>query len=120
MINTEIPELKQLLRETYGDFVSFQLALCHVDVIGIYLCKKMEIVIITFRGNLKTGFIYEGGGLTPEQAFRIYQDVPEDINNISEYEERMSGKVSVYRPPKYHYIIEDNNRAKPIKKNTAK
>ena len=115
MTNSELfPLHKEELMKDFG-YISFQLILANVDVIGIRILKSFEMVVITFFKNRKTGFIYEGGNLTAEQVFRVYQDVPEDRNNLAEYEKNLGDKVEVLHPPKHNYVFVTDNTVQPIK-----
>ena len=115
MTKTELfPLHKAEIMKDFG-YISFQLILANVDVIGIRILKSFEIVVITFLKNRKTGFIYEGGNLTGEQVFRVYQDVPEDRNNLAEYEKNLGDKVEVLHPPKHNYVFVTDNTVQPIK-----
>ncbi|UJF29872.1 hypothetical protein L0B70_00320 [Kaistella sp. 97-N-M2] len=110
---TEFPLLKDQLMKDFG-YISFQLALANVDVIGIRIRKSFEVVVITFSKATKTGFIYEGGNLTPEQVFKVFQDVPADRNFLEEYEENMAGKVEVLVPPKRNYVFVSDREVREI------
>lgn len=109
------PLHKEEIMKDFG-YISFQLVLANVDIIGIRILKSYEIVTITFCKNQKTGFIYEGGNLTEEQVFRVYQDVPEDRNNLAEYEKNLGDKVEVLHPPKHNYVFVTDNTVKPLTK----
>lgn len=104
MTNAEFPLMKDQLMKDFG-YLSFQLALVNVDIIGIRILKSYETVIITFRGAHKTGFIYEGGNLKPSQVLRVFQDVPEDRNQLPEYEKSLGDKVEILLPPKDNYVF---------------
>ena len=62
MSKTEFPLLKEQLMKDFG-YISFQLALANVDIIGIRILKSYEIVIITYSKSQKTGFIYKELGV---------------------------------------------------------
>ena len=111
---TEFPLLKEQLMKDFG-YISFQLALANVDIIGIRIVKSYEIVIITYSKSQKTGFIYEEGNLTPEQVHIVYKDVPTDRNELEDFEKRMDGKVEVLHPPKRNYVFVNDREVKEIK-----
>lgn len=116
MIKTELfPLHKAEIMKDFG-YISFQLILANVDVIGIRILKSFEVVVITFLKSQKTGFIYEGGNLSAEQVLRVYQDVPEDRNNLAEYEKNLGDKVEVLHPPKHNYVFVTDNTVKPLDK----
>ena len=115
MTNTQLfPLHKAEIIKEFG-YISFQLILANVDVIGIRILKSYEVVVITFTKNRKTGFIYEGGNLTAEQVFRVFQDVPEDRNKLPEYEENLGDKVEILHPPKHNYVFVNDNTVQPLK-----
>lgn len=114
MIRAELPLMKDQLMKDFG-YLSFQLALVNVDIIGIRIKKSQETVIITFRAAHKTGFIYEGGDLSPEQVFRVFQDVPADRNNLPEYEKNLGEKVEILQPPKNNYVFINDLEIKSLK-----
>lgn len=111
---TEFPLLKEQLMKDFG-YISFQLALANVDIIGIRILKSYEVVIITYSKSIKTGFIYEGGDLTPDQVYIVYKDVPDDRNHLEVYEETMADKVEVLQPPKRNYVFVNDREVKEIK-----
>lgn len=102
--NSAVPPFRSTLKKEFG-YLSFQCVLANVDVIGIRINKNYECVIITYRSAYKTGFIYEGGNLTPEQVFAVFKDAPEDKNNLDEWAEKRKGKVTVLIPPKDNYVF---------------
>ena len=108
------PLHKAEIMKDFG-YISFQLILANVDVIGIRIRKSYEVVGISFVKNRKTGFFYEGGNLTAEQVFRVYQDVPEDRNLLAEYEERLGDKVELLDPPKHNYVFVNDTEVKEYK-----
>ena len=118
-VKSEIPLLKESLMKDFG-YISFQLVLANVDVIGIRINKTWETVIITFRGAMKTGFIYEGGKLSPEQVYWVFSDVPDDRNHLPEYEKRMAEKVEVLIPPKHNYVFVNEREVSEVKFNKGK
>lgn len=106
---TEFPLLKEQLMKDFG-YISFQLALANVDIIGIRIVKSYEVVIITFYKNRKTGFIYEGGNLTNDQVFQVFQDVPEDRNQLAVYEKSMEFKTILMKIVKWTNLKEKNKK----------
>ena len=111
---TEFPLLKEQLMKEFG-YISFQLALANVDIIGIRILKSYEVVIITYSKSQKTGFIYEEGNLTPEQVYIVYKDVPSDRNLLADYEKTMADKVEVLQPPKRNYVFVNEAEVKEFK-----
>lgn len=111
----EFPLMKEQLIRHFG-YLSFQTALINVDIIGIRVRASYEVVIITFRAALKTGYIYEGGNLSPEMVFRIFSDVPEDRNDLAEYEKKFADKVEILHPPKHNYVFISDREVAELKK----
>lgn len=116
---TEFPLLKEQLMKDFG-YISFQLALANVDIIGIRILKSFEIVIITYSKSQKTGFIYEEGNLTPEQVYIVYKDVPADRNLLAQYEQTMADKVEVLQPPTRNYVFVNDREVKEITKKNGR
>ena len=114
MDKSEFPLQKDQLIKDFG-YISFQLVLANVDIIGIRIRKSFEMVVITFSKAQKTGFIYEGGNLTPEQVFKVFQDVPTDRNFLKEYEENLADKVEILEPPKHNYVFVTETEVREIK-----
>lgn len=110
----EFPLLKEQLKKDFG-FLSIQLALLNVEIIGIRIKASFETVIITFRGAWKTGFIYEGGKLSAEMVFRIFSDVPEDRNLLEDYRKKFGDKVEILEPPKHNYVFINENEVAEVK-----
>lgn len=104
MVKTEIPNLKRDLLAQFG-YISFQLILANIDVIGIRINKSDELVVILYRGCDKVGFIYEGGTLSDAAVLAVYKDAPEDNNKISQYENLHGSKISILLPPKENYVF---------------
>lgn len=114
MIKSELfPLHKAEIMKDFG-YISFQLILANVDVIGIRMKASYEVVVITFVKNRKTGFIYEGGNRSNEKNFRLFEEVPDDRNELAEYEERMADKIEILYPPKHNYVFVTDNTVKPI------
>lgn len=114
MDKSEFPLQKDQLMKEFG-YISFQLVLANVDIIGIRIRKSFEMVVITFSKAQKTGFIYEGGNLTPDQVFKVFQDVPTDRNFLEEYEQSLGDKVEIIQPPKHNYVFVNENEVREIK-----
>lgn len=108
------PLHKAEIMKDFG-YISFQLILANVDVIGIRVKSSYEVVVITFIKNKKTGFIYETGNRSNAQNFKLFEDVPEDRNQLAEFEERMSDKIEILYPPKHNYVFVTDNTVQPIK-----
>ena len=106
-----LPLFRDQLKEKFG-MLSFNCILMNVDLIGIRVCKTGEVVIITYRGKEKTGFMYEGGNLTIAQQKQIFDDAPDDINNLKNFEKEMSDKIEILVPPKDNYVFIDENLVK--------
>lgn len=101
------PSLKKELKDLFG-YLSFNVSLINVDIIGIMITGqkyKNEVVVITFRGATKTGFMYDGSLLSNEQALRIYQDVPDNYNDLEKYKEKFADKIEVLPPLKDNYVF---------------
>lgn len=112
---SQFPTKKELM-ESFG-YLSFQCAFLNLDLIGIRLRKSYEIVIITYRGAKKTGFMYEGGKLTKEDIDEVYGDVPEDYNELeTTYERNFGHLVEILKPRKDMYVwINENEISKIVK-----
>lgn len=115
MIKAEIPLFKDYLKKAFG-YISYQLVFANLDAIGIHIKKSGEVVVITYRGNRKVGFIYDSGDLPPSKVVAIYNDVPEDKNDLEAYEKRTEGKVEILLMPKNNYVFVNEIEVKQIKK----
>lgn len=102
--DASFPPFRSDLKKAFG-YLSFQCSLINVDVIGIRLKKSYEVVIITWRGPQKTGWIYEGEKLTPKQILQLYEDIPEDKNKLEEYEKTYSDKIEILIPEIDNYVF---------------
>ena len=114
------PPIKWQLKEAFG-FLSFQTALINLDVIGIRIVAEEkgfqdEVVIVFFRGKEKVGFAYEGEKLTTKQSFSVFSAVPEDWNEIQDYEKRFLGKTEVLYPAPENYVFINETEVQPLKK----
>ena len=114
MINSEIPLLKADLMKAFG-YISYQLIFANLDAVGVRSKSSGEVVVITYRGNTKVGFIYDCGNLPEERVLEIYQDVPSDKNNLEAYEKMYEGKMEVLVMPKNNYVFVNEKEVKPIK-----
>lgn len=115
MTNAEIPLLKDELRKAFG-YLSYQLIFSNLDAIGIHIKKSGEVVVITYRGKEKVGFIYDSGNLPESKVINIYQDVPADKNELEAYEKSQDGKIEILVMPKNNYVFINENEVKQIKK----
>ena len=115
MTNAEIPLLKDELRKAFG-YLSYQLIFSNLDAIGIHIKKSGEVVVITYRGKEKVGFIYDSGNLPENKVINIYQDVPADKNELEAYEKSQDGKIEILVMPKNNYVFVNENEVKQIKK----
>jgi len=114
--NASVPPDKNWLREKFGS-ISFQLAFANLDLIGIRLKKSGEVIIITYRGARKTGWIYEGEILTPQDIFQIYCDVPNNWNDLlNVYEAKFGHLVDILAPHKDLYVWLNENEIVKIGK----
>lgn len=114
-VKTLRPNDKKELREKFG-FLSFQTIFINMDIVGIRIVRTGDIVCVLYRGAWKVGFIYEGGSLTPQQVQRVFADVPENYNELDQWETSMNGKVDVLLPMKGNYVFINDEEVKPIKK----
>ncbi len=115
MTNAEIPLLKDELRKAFG-YLSYQLIFSNLDAIGIHIKKSGEVVVITYRGKEKVGFIYDSGNLPENKVINIYQDVPADKNELEAYEKSQDGKIEILVMPKNNYVFVNENEVKQIKR----
>ena len=98
------PRHRDELRERFGSLF-FECVLMNLDVIGIRIERSYEVVVITYSGGHKVGFIYDCGNLTEEQVFAVYKDAPSDKNDLEKWEMKRRGKVTVLVPPKHNYVF---------------
>lgn len=115
MIKAEIPLLKADLMKSFG-YISYQLIFANLDAVGVQIKASGEVVVITYRGNRKVGFIYDCGDLPASKVLGIYQDVPDDYNHLEAYEQKHAGKIEILVMPKNNYVFVEENKVKPIKK----
>jgi hypothetical protein len=115
MINSEIPLLKADLMKAFG-YISYQLIFANLDAVGIWIKSSGEVVVITYRGKKKSGFIYDSGDLPEETVLEIYKDTPDDYNNLQAHEKAQDGKIEILVMPKNNYVFVSEKEVKPIKK----
>lgn len=115
MINSEIPLLKADLMKAFG-YISYQLIFANLDAVGIWIKSSGEVVVITYRGKKKSGFIYDSGDLPEETVLEIYKDTPDDYNNLQAHEKAQDGKIEILVMPKNNYVFVNDKEVKPIKK----
>ena len=106
-----LPLFRDQLKEKFG-ILSFNCILINVDLIGMRSLKTGEVVIITYRGKEKTGFMYEGGNLTTAQQKQFFDDAPEDYNDLVKFEKEMVGRIEILVPPKDNYVFINENSVK--------
>lgn len=106
------PLFKTQLRERFG-YLAFNCELINVDIIGIRSLKTGEGVIITYRGDKKTGFIYEGDKLTLAQQLTFFTDAPDSYSELGKFEKEMQGRIEILVPPKDNYVFVDDRVVKP-------
>ncbi len=111
MEKSHFPPSRSDLKKHFG-YLSFNCSLINLDVIGIKLIKSGEVVVITYRGNRKTGFIYEGEKLTEAQVLRTFSDVPETYNDLEKYEMEYEGRIEILAPPKDNYVFINDQEIK--------
>ncbi|AZA93020.1 Uncharacterised protein [Chryseobacterium nakagawai] len=104
MKNKEFPPSRSDLKDHFG-YLSFNCTLINLDIVGIRLVNSGEVVVITYRGNRKTGFIYEGDKLNEAQVMRTYSDVPETWNDLQSYEKAYEGRIEILNPLKDNYVF---------------
>ncbi|WP_336689404.1 MULTISPECIES: hypothetical protein [unclassified Chryseobacterium] len=112
MYRSNFPPFKADLKKHFG-YLSFNCTLINLDLVGIRFIKSGEVVVITYRGNRKTGFIYEGEVFNEKQVLRAYRDAPDSWNDLKEYEEAFEGKVEVLAPVKDNYVFINDMEVRP-------
>lgn len=113
--NSDFPLSKKELKEQFG-YLSFQTIFMNLDLVGIRIIRTGEVVCILYRGAWKVGFIYEGGNLTQAQVFKVYSDVPNNYNELAQWEKSMEGKIEILAPQRDNYVFINEKEVKPIKK----
>lgn len=104
MTPTHFPPFKADLRKHFG-YLSFHLNLINTDVVGIRLIASGETIVISYRANRKTGYMYEGEKLSREQVFKVFCDVPETWNELKDYELQYEGRIEILTPPRDQYVF---------------
>ncbi|MBQ0152670.1 MAG: hypothetical protein KBS61_07230, partial [Chryseobacterium sp.] len=100
----QFPPYKSDLLKHFG-YLSFHVNLINTDLVGIQLIASREIIIITYRGNKKTGFIYEGEKLNSKQVFTVFCDVPTSYNELENYELQYQNRIQILAPPRDNYVF---------------
>ena len=101
--------------------VSFQFALCNVDIIRIESRKNLENIMVLYLGNSKSGFIYEGIKLSYAKQFEIFQTLaPENKNDLKEYIRLHQDKVNYYTVQPDNYVFIADNLVERKTKNNFK
>lgn len=104
MKDSNFPPSRTELKQHFG-YLSFNCTLINLDIVGIRLMRSGEVVVITYRGNRKTGFIYEGDKLNNAQVLRIYTDVPDTWNDLKNYEKAYEDRIEILNPLKDNYVF---------------
>ena len=101
--------------------VSFQFALCNVDVLKVESRKNQESIIVLYIGATKVGYIYEGGKLSKQKQFEIFQTLaPENKNDLKEYIRLYQDKVNYYTVQPDNYVFIADNLVERKTKNNFK
>ena len=53
--------------------------------------------------------MYEGGNLTIAQQKQFFDDAPNDINELKNFENEMAGRIEILVPPKDNYVFVNDN-----------
>ena len=86
--------------------VSFQFALCNVDVLRVESKKTLESVIVLYLGATKVGFIYEGDRSSKEKLFEIFKNfAPDDKNDLRDFKIKFSERVNYYTAQPDSYLM---------------
>lgn len=104
MEQTQFPPYRSDIKKHFG-YLSFNCTLINLDIVGIKLIKSGEVVVITYRGNRKTGFMYEGDKLTEAQVLRTYTDVPPTWNELAKFEDEYQGRIEILMPLRDNYVF---------------
>lgn len=102
--HSDFPPYKWQLKEAFGT-LSFHCSLINIDIVAIRLIENQEIIILSYRGKHKVGYIYEGTKLTARAAFNAFNDAPEDYNDLERYSKAYEGRIEVLEPPKDNYVF---------------
>lgn len=95
--------LKKDIKESHG-YLSFNCSLINLDVVGIRIIDSGEVIVVFYRGPNKLGYMYEGEKLNEVQAFNLFKLVPENYNDLEEFE-KMDGRVDILAPPRDNYVF---------------
>lgn len=98
------PPYREDLRKAFG-YVSFHCQLANLDLVGIRSKKTNEVIAIFYRGATKVGYLYEGGRLSEEVVFKVYQDVPKNYNDLDDWADTMGNKIEVMIQEQKHYVF---------------
>ena len=98
------PPFRSDLRKQFG-YLSFNCTLINLDIVGIRLVSSGEVVVIAYRGAHKVGYFYEGDKLNSKQVFRAYTDVPDNYNELIDYEKEYFGRIEILAPPRDNYVF---------------
>jgi hypothetical protein len=86
--------------------VSFQFALCNVDVLKVESRKNKESIIVLYIGATKVGYIYEGDKLSKQKQFEIFRDyAPDDKNDLRDFKIKFSERINYYSAQPDSYLM---------------
>ncbi|EKB56574.1 hypothetical protein HMPREF9699_01303 [Bergeyella zoohelcum ATCC 43767] len=91
------------MRKMFPAF-SLHCSLMNIDIVGIWILKTGQVMTILYRQGEKIGFTYEMEGLTEDKQTRVYKDIPNRIEDLETWEEKLEGKVQVIRPRREHFV----------------
>lgn len=91
------------MRKMFPAF-SLHCSLMNIDIVGIWILKTGQVMTILYRQGEKIGFTYEMEGLTEDKQTRVYKDIPNRIEDLEIWEEKLEGKVQVIRPRREHFV----------------
>lgn len=104
MKTATLPPYRDDIRKIFGH-ISFQCLLVNLDIVGIRSRKTNEIIIVIYRGSNKVGYLYESGNLAQQQIFAVYNDAPQNWNDLERWEESMKDKIELLQPPRDNYVF---------------
>lgn len=102
--DANFPPFKSDIKKAFG-FLSFQCLLLNLDIIGVRSKKTYDIIAVLYRGKNKVGHLYDSGAMTEQEVFKIYNLVPEDYNDLHNWEKSMADKIEILVPPKDNYVF---------------
>lgn len=108
------PPFKSDLKKDFG-YLSFQCGLINLDLIGIRLKKTWDVLVVFYRGGLKVGWVYDYGELPQETILKIYNDAPENYNDLEAYETKFKDWIEILVPPKDNYVFISEKEVTPYK-----